>query len=130
MIACRTALGITTCCMLLFVFSRCADPSWERMSEEKSLLRMQMQQSVSAINQEIQKLQRDRNVAKGPASADFQKKILKLEAVRSDLCDRITVMEDTTSDQWKTFRHEVIRSLDRARNVLRGLSPSIKMARV
>jgi hypothetical protein len=127
----RALVGNAACLVFLILISRCGDdPSSERMHEEKLVLRQQMQQSVAAVNQEIQNLTRQRIAAKGSAATHLQARIERLESVRSELCDRIVMLEDMTRDQWNAFRHEAVRSLDRARNMLRVVSIGPRMVSV
>ena len=120
------AIGVA----FLLLFPSCMESVDDRIGEEKSALRQQLQQSINDINVEIHRLKRDQAGTQGESRITLQKRVAGLEELRSDLCDRITDLGDATLERWSVIRAQAARSLMRARTVLRGRSSSPRMVYV
>ncbi len=127
MLAQKLGLGVACSISLIFILASYVRRSTEELEEEKSELRQQMQTSISTIDDEVDRLQRDRDSMQAGRGKPIGPEIDTLNQARTDLCDKVSDFGDASQEDWNRFHAEAMRSLERARKALAATGIEVRL---
>ncbi len=123
----KLVLGIACSISLVLFLASYVRRSTEELEEEKSELRQQMQTSISKIDEEVDRLQRNHDSTQAGRGKLIQLEIDTLNQARTDLCDKVSDFGDASQEDWNRFHAEAMRSLDHARKALAETGVEVKL---
>jgi hypothetical protein len=99
--------------------------SKNEMKEQQVEVRSQLEQTLSDIDSQIDKMKRQSETATDSVKVKMERRVDQLDSTRQDLKDQLDKVAETTAVNWDEFRRGVDRSAENARETIRDIQDDL-----